>query len=300
MKARIYALFTAILMVASCSQKEKIDSGISVMQDCKALAPFITRLGFPANSTAFSTTEKKLAGVAIVDIKTGQTFQDATWIDKGNFGPLAIDEGGNAYLAPIPFVNVLDAIRRNQNIIYKVDAQTGKMNPLIKLGDQDSVLNSQNPYGVMGLFYDCESHLLYASSVHGSTKDAERGTIYCIDGQTGKIVDQYKGVDAAGVGVAYFNEKKYLFFGNARDHGIYRVALKENGGFSDKKIFCFSLEGEGPRGDDIARKIRFNKNNEMEIFGFEFYYNLTAPTEKQETKYKFVYNLNTESWQMMK
>jgi hypothetical protein len=38
----------------------------------------------------------------------------------------------------------------------------------------------------------------------------------------------------------------------------------------------------------------------MEIFALEFNYNLTAPTEKQETKFVFVWNEESKKWEYNK
>jgi hypothetical protein len=59
---------------------------------------------------------------------------------------------------------------------------------------------------------------------------------------------------------------------------------------------ALSLEGLGPRGDDKAKKIVFTPKGEMNIEGYEFGFNLIAPTEKQVTNYLFRYNPNTENW----
>ena len=39
-----------------------------------------------------------------------------------------------------------------------------------------------------------------------------------------------------------------------------------------------------------------DKNGNMIIFGIEFNYNLTAPTEKQETIYRFRYDVEEKKW----
>lgn len=36
----------------------------------------------------------------------------------------------------------------------------------------------------------------------------------------------------------------------------------------------------------------------MTVHGVEFYFNLTAPTEKQETVYQFKYNGAQKKWQL--
>ncbi len=288
-----------ILLISACKSNEEVLYGLTTNPDCKVSSPFVTTTGLNSGSCAFSTSERKLTGLALIDVsQPGKVFQHPTWTNKGSLGPLAIDEKGNAYVAPIPFVNVLDAIRKNQNVIYKVDAASGQMQELLSLKDKANLINKENAYGVVGLFYDCQNKYLYATSLQGSTKANEKGTIYCIDPhQTpAKIITTIKSIDAMGIGVATFNDYKYLFYGSTRDHSIYRVKLKEDGTFDGKPIFCFSLTGLGPRGDDIAKKIRFTPSNQMQLTGMDFHYNLTAPTQVQETKYLFQYSVNDGKW----
>jgi hypothetical protein len=47
-----------------------------------------------------------------------------------------------------------------------------------------------------------------------------------------------------------------------------------------------------------ARKIRFSPDGTMTITGIEFYFNLTAPTEKQETVYQFRYVPAQQKWML--
>jgi hypothetical protein len=213
-------------------------------------------------------------------------------------GPLAIDELGNVFVAPIPFVNVMESVKKNQNIIYKIDWQTGVMNTFIQFENTQDTINSQNAFGVVGLYYDCETKLLYASSLYTSTLKKETGNIYCIDTKINpaKVIDAIKNEDAMGIGMCFFNEKKTLFFGNARSQNVYRMELKEDGTFSQEKEFCFSLAGIGKRGDDIAKKLRVTPQSTLLITGAEFYYNLTAPTVPQESKYEFSFDVNSEKW----
>ncbi len=298
-----YIYILVLILITSCSTKEEIDTGVRSMNDCKTLSSFVNQLGFPANTTAFVTNEKRITGICVKDVNAeNKIYQHATWTDKGSMGPLAIDEQGNVYVAPIPFVNVLDAVRKNQNIIYKINAQNGILNTCIQFeGTQDTV-NTQNGYGAVGLYYDCENKLLYASNIYGSTRTQENGKIYCIDvkKEPATVLDTYNNVDAIGIGVCYFNNHKTLFYGNARTHTVHRITLKEDGTFTKQNTFCFSLDGLGSRGDDVAKKIRFTKQNTMLIIGATFDYNLTAPSNAPEVKYEFQFDMNDETWKLVK
>jgi hypothetical protein len=297
----IILIASLFVCVQACNTKEEIVTGLVAVQDCKAQAPFIGRLGFPTNTSAISTSEKKTMGVALIDaatpIENRRIYQEESWKKFGSMGPIAITESGTIYLAPVPFVNVLDNKREDQNKLFTIDANTAVMTEVINFGT-DAKKNSENGYGVMGLGYDCDNHLLYVSSVAGSDKSTERGTIYCLDVKTNPatIVDKLINTDAMGLGVAFFNDKKRLFYGNARNHTIYSIELKEDGKFSNNLRKEFTLSDIGPRGDDVARKIKFTPEGQMIVTGIQFYYNLTAPTQKQESVYTFTYDVSKAEW----
>ena len=99
-----------------------------------------------------------------------------------------------------------------------------------------------------------------------------------------------------GCGLAYMAEEKRLFFGKARTPEIYSIAVTNEGKFISEPRLELSLSDLGPRGDDRARKIRFNAQGQMVIQGVSFYFNLTAPTEKQETTYLFRYDAMRQRW----
>jgi outer membrane protein assembly factor BamB len=182
-----------------------------------------------------------------------------------------------------------------QNIIYKVDSRTAEMAPFVKI-PAPPVANNKNPYGLLGLYFDCSAKILYASSIYGSDEHDERGVIYAIDPKTGKVMDSYKGIDAMGLCVGGITGQKKLYIGSSRTTNVYSIELLKNGKFTGSLNQEFSLDMLGPRGDDKARKIRFDINGTMLVSGIEFNYNLAAVTEKQETLYRFRYNNEEKKW----
>ena len=210
-------------------------------------------------------------------------------------GPLAIDQLGNIFVAPIPIVNVLTNKKEDQNKIYKIDAATGKMALFLNLGAKPGA-NPNNAYGIVGLYYDCNKQNIYASSIYNSNETNENGIIYCININTKKVISTLNNTDAMGLGVAEFNSKPCLFFGHTRNHVVYYVYLNSKGIMEQVKNKAFSLVNLGPRGDDIAKKIKFSPQNQLIINSTTFYYNLTAPGEIQETVYTYVYQIATQKW----
>jgi hypothetical protein len=169
------------------------------------------------------------------------------------------------------------------------------MKPLINL-PMAARPGTENVFGLLGLFYDCHGKKIYASSVAGSTRDKENGIIYAVDPVDGKVTDQLTDRDALGLCVGGITGEKRLYFGSSRTPDIYSVELSKSGRFKGAVKKECSLDLLGPRGDDKARRIRFDKNGNMTIFGVEFNYNLTAPSEKQETIYHFRYDEEEKKW----
>jgi hypothetical protein len=291
-------LHVCLFFVSCTNHDEEIVTGLQAVKECKALSPFVVSLGFNATSSAFTTSERKLEGLALKDFsQENKMYQDESWKDKGKFGPIAIDEQGNVYVAPVPHVNVLHAIRGNQNVIYKVDGKHGQLSTMISLTETSNITTS-NPYGVVGLFYHCDLQLLYVSSINGSDLKNEIGQIFAIDVRQVKPIIKFTlpNIDAMGLGFAYFNNEPTLFYGNARNGGVYRILLDEEGNFKGSPIFCFDASVYGKCGDEIVKKIRFTAEGKMMITCMPFYYNLTAPTELLETKLTYTYQVNGGKW----
>jgi hypothetical protein len=274
--------------------------------DCKKQPAFLTKIGFDPSRSAFTTSEKRQKGIALIQINAqGDTsnggrkfYQHPSWITAGNMGPILLDPQGNCFVAPVPVINLIDNPIAKQNTLYKVNSQSGIMEKYLELPVKDS-LGVTNPYGIVGLVYLCESSIMYVSSVQGSTRATENGVIYAIDTDA-KIIDKLENVDAFGIGVAYVNDGRHLYYGSARTPDIYQISLTAEGKFSGKPSLIATLSNLGVRGDDKARKIRFDKTGKMEVFALEFNYNLTAPTEKQEAKFLFSWNEEIGKWEQSK
>ena len=191
MKNTIY-IFCIVLSFFSCKE-EKVEYQAN---DCKQQPAFIKGIGFDPARSAFTTSEKRVKGLALIQINaSGDTtnggkkfYQHSSWTTAGYMGPILLNAQGDCFVAPVPVINLIDNPIPKQNIIYKVSSQTGEMTKFVELPVIDS-LGITNPYGIMGFAYLCESNVLYVSSVHGSTREKENGVMYAID-ETGKIIDK--------------------------------------------------------------------------------------------------------------
>jgi hypothetical protein len=288
------------LLLFSC--KEEVVEYQS--NDCKSQSPFIQKLGFDQGRSALSTSEKNKLGLFLIqfnlkgDTSNGgrKTYQHPSWKKAGFLGPIQTDPIGNIFVGPVPVINLIDNPPEKQNTIYKVDATTGEMNIFAELPlvSSDSI---NNPYGILGFAYLCETNMLYVSTVQGSTRGNEKGIIYALDAMTGEVKDKIGNFDALGMGISYISGKRVLYISSARNSDVFSVVLDNNGKFTQKPEPSFSIVGLGPRGDDKVRRIKFDKaNGNMKISAIEFNYNLTAPTEKQESVYTYNWSETDRKW----
>lgn len=272
---------------------------VGSVTDCRIQPPFTQKLGF-GRTTLLSTAERTVKGLILIEPAPNggqpRTYQDPSWTMGGYLGANAFDQNGNLYVAPSPRVNLIDNPPEKQNMIYKVDGETGKMTTFITL-PAALPITLRNPYGVMGLTYDCETGSLYASSVAGSTRNDMVGRVYKIDVNTGRVTSQLDNFDGIGVGVFNTAQGKRLYIGSARTQDVLSVALTPQGDIAGMPRIEFSLANLGPDGNDKARKISFDKANNMLVNGTKFNYNLAPPAAQQRPMtYRYVYDAATQGW----
>jgi hypothetical protein len=274
------------------AQKPANNFKAGVVTGCQKTPAFLANLNF-GNHAALSTAEKARPGLWIIE--GDHRYQHPSWKNAGFLAPIEQDKEGNIYVAPAPFINVLENPPEQQNAVWRVDGRSQEMTKFLDL-PHDSKLGDQNAYGTLDLAYDCDSENLYVSSVFGSTRDKESGKIYRIDTKTKQAKPLLENIDGFGLAVYNTAKGKRLFYGLARRSEIWSVGLTDAGETAGPQRKEASLENLGPRGDDKVRRITFQQNGEMLLFGIEFNFNLIAPTEKQEMVYRFRYNAQTDSW----
>jgi hypothetical protein len=292
-------IVTAAICMFSCKEKtEAVNPGDYT---CKALPSFVRDLGFNAKQSAFSTREKQMMGLVLIEYRdTGnKVYQHPSWREAGWLSVLQIDRHGNIFVAPAPFISVLDNPVSKQNILYKVDARNQQMLPFIELPLKDSSGNARNPFGITGIAYNCRNNLLYVSSISGSDITTERGCLYVIDASSKEIVDRYEGKDFFGLEAGVVNQQVKLLAGSTRTSEVYSFNLTSKGKLSGSPEKIIDLADLGPRGDDKVRKIVFQPDGTLVISGLQFTYNLIASTERPETNYFFRYNDQSGKWMLL-
>jgi hypothetical protein len=295
-------LIAYCLLLNSCKE-EVVDYQAN---NCKKNPSFMQSFGYNPSFSYLTTSDEKIMGLIIKEstqagnpnAPVSKQMQHPSWLKGGWLAPILIANNGDIFTAPAPFINILNNPISNNNTIYKVDGKTGIMDEYLRLPEADSI-NTENPFGIIGMALLCETNTLYVSSLAGSKRHAEKGHIYAIDLTTGKIIDQINAIDAMGMGISYITGKRKLYFGTGRSSDVYDVTLNKDGKFASKPAFVFSLQNLGSRGDDKVRKIRPDNKDNLVINAMEFNYNLIAPREKQESVYKFAYDEETKKWTLV-
>lgn len=241
--------------------------------------------------TGFTVAEQMATG------EIGRIIQHPTWTEAGNLGAYTRDGDGNIYTAPVPFSSVELNDPEMQTLLYIIPSVDGIMRPFSEVPAEQAP-TEQNCFGVMGLFFDCDTKSLYAASIAGSTAQDEVGCIARIDIESGEVVDRLKGVDALGVGVHNGVNGKRLYFGLARNSAVVSIALDEEGNFTGEPRQEFFLAGLPGGGNDKAQRITFTQDGQMIVKGTEFDYTLRASSDSERALYFFSYLPAEDAWEL--
>lgn len=276
-------------------QPPRVLSGADI---CRAGPRFTTALGF-SQQASIGTSFQGVKGLAIIDPAgndgQGSLYQHPTWDDAGYLGPWTYDRFGNVYTGPAPLVSLVENPPELQNKIYKVDTDSQIMAEFVDLPAAQPP-SGANPFGVVGLAYDCDTQLLYASSLAGSTAGQEVGRIFRIDLGSGQVLDSLDGVDTMGLGVYNGAQGKRLYYGLTRQPEVWSIALDDAGQFVGETRFEFSLAGLPTQGRQTVRRLRFDGGTGATLYLVDFNYTLQVASERQETILQFSYDPFTDTW----
>lgn len=284
----------AVYFYANAAKRTLKPFGVTV--GCQQIPVFVRGLGF-GNQAALSTSDQFLQGLILVEGE--RKYQHPSWKSAGSLAPIQRDQAGNVYAAPAPWIDTLENKPDEQNKVYRVDAATQEMRLFADL-PRRAKPTEENPFGVLGLAFDCDTGSLYAATVSGSTRRETNGGLHQIDVKTGKVVSSKQGIDAIGLGVFNSTRGKRLYYGLARESEIWSVDLNDDGSFTTDARREFSFANLGARGDDKARRINFAQSAggfEMIVLGIDFGFNLIAPSEKQDFAYRYRYDMTKDVWE---
>lgn len=270
---------------------------------CAKIPTFIQTLGF--EQPAIDTTVTSRSGVVIRDTQgDGLMYQHNTWQQSGHVGSTVRDALGHMYVIPVPTIGLDTNPLERRNTVYRIDSNTGVMSAFVELPLAEQASQS-NPFGTLGLAYDCETNSLYVSSVAGSTNTEINGVIYQINVSTAEVVDQLPNIDALGIGIFNAANQKRLYYGDARSSHFYSIALTSTGNFNRvaKTRYEHSLLALKNGDSTQVRKINFNSTRDgqhyMSISDTEFSFRMTAETSRKYKIYDFQLSDEQDKWHFM-
>jgi hypothetical protein len=236
-------------------------------------------------------------GLKIIEASTGKVLKLPGWDSFGYLGLYTLDDAGNIYTSSVPYISINFNPPADQNRILRVDNATGEMTEYLRLPSVNKPTQN-NPYGVIGLGFDCETNSLYATSVAGSSYEKETGKVFQINSATKEIVDTYDDFDALGIALFVGIDGKRAYLGHARKPEIYSVGIDTDGSFKNDLRFEFSLI-DVPNGSyNKAHRIKID-GDIMTLKTREFSYTLITASDVMRTVYKFSYDRTDGKWKFL-
>ena len=257
--------------------------------NCATVPKFIAKLGLQGNASFdVSEAHRLVLLVPAPDSDAVSKYQNQSWSEAGLVGAFALDRSGNVYVAPSPRLGPGVKAAKPQNVIYKVDTNTGNLAPYVTLPDANAP-SPANLFGIVGLAYDCDTNSLYVSSVAGSTAAQEAGHIYRIDLNLGAVAGRMDNVDALGLTVGRDKNGKALYFGSARTPQLRAVNLDAMGNFGG------AARGVGTL-TETQRALRLSTVSPTAMMVQATEFNLTNADTAQGTLIRFQYDSASDRW----
>ncbi len=259
-------------------------------RSCAILPEFIKKLGI--KRPMIDLTQERFKGIAI--LSGNKVLHPKIWERFEHFSTYALDEKGNIYLAPMPYISIKPTTFNLQKNIYKLDTRSGEISIFMQL--EDVKPNASNPYGIISLVYDCEDQTIWVSAIDETDYTQQRGVIYHLDVQSKKILQKSYGLDALTLQLIYTKKGKYLLAGAARENALYAYKIKQNK-LDNSPIKIFDL----PSSSEHIRKIKIKKANMLELETIPFTYTLVARTTKQDRMhYDALWENTIKEWKITK
>jgi hypothetical protein len=287
------ALFVSVYKKSTHRQMVDQMAGIGVFAKSKTCArppAFLRRLHIP-QPVIIDLSQKRFKGVAFLYGKGfNKVLHPKQWEQYEHFSTYALDERGNIYLAPTPFISIHPTTFNLQKKVFKLDTNTGKVSIWMDMDDVHP--DEHNPYGINALAYDCDDKSLWVSAIDESDYKSQKGVIYHIDPNSKRILQKVSGFDALTLAVLHTAKGKYLLAGSARDNGLYAFEIKQ-GKLSETPVKLLEI----PDPNEHIRKIKIKGPNHLELQTIPFTYSMIARTAKKDrTHYDAFWHPDTKLW----
>lgn len=305
MKRALPILFVLIILVSSgyfllnnTTQDKKLTKDtlkieeFTKVRSCSRLPMFLYQNGI--KKPIIDLSQMRYKGIAFYyGHNFNKVLHKKEWERYDALGTYTIDNIGDIYLTPNPFISIKPSTFNLQKAIYKIDSKSGKLTRWLEIDDVRP--NPNNPYGLISIVFDCDNNSLIASSIDESNYKAQKGIIYEINPKTQDIINRIVGFDALTINILHTKNNKYLLAGSARDNGVYAFVFDGNK-LIDTSYKLFNLPNPMLR----VRKIRVIGKNTIKLEAIKFNYSLVAETnKKQRFIYIATYNPKSSTWQIV-
>lgn len=262
-------------------------------KNCGRPPQFLKRLKIP-QPVMIDLSQKRFKGIALLHGKNfSKTLHPKIWEQYEHFSTYSLDEQGNIYLVPTPFISVRPTTFNLQKNIYKLDSKTGKIEIFMNFDDVHP--SPYNPYGINAIAYDCDDKTLWVAAIDESDYYTQRGVIYHIDPKTKKIFQKIEGIDVLSMRIVKSKQSKYLLVGSASDNALYAYEFIK-GKLNQKPQKLLEL----PNPNEHIRKIKVKSNNHLELQSIPFSYTLIAQTAKKDRiHYDAKWNSSLMKWNIV-
>jgi len=238
------------------------------------------------SSVAIDLSQQRYKGLAFL---YGYNYSKAvhlkSWEKFDHFSAYTLTPKGNMFLTPMPYISIKEKTFEFQKNIYRIDSSSGKLSIWMRLEDVHA--NSNNPYGVTAIEYDCDDNTLWVSAIDETDYRHNRGVIYHIDINSRKILQKLEGVDALSIKLIKSEKGKFLLLGMARESSLYAYSIIDQKIIS-KSFKLFTLSNVNER----IRKIIIKAENRLKIQTINFSYSLIAQTQEGSVRKNYILTWN--------
>ncbi len=281
-----------IFELQKCNGRPSFLDTLSVCKSVKKNMVFTTGLKYK-QGLFFTSSTDILADICY--------YQHPTWQKAGTLGRFFIEPLGDIYVVPVPYINTYYNDFDKQNTLYKVESNTGIMDSVFRLTGWDKI-NNHNPFGLMGITYDCSAQSLYVSTIAGSNFDKNNGKIYKIE-ITNKeeliLKDSIEGINALSLAMVNIGGVKRLLYGDADVSEVRSIVLDQYGNFTKFSHTEIKLDIDHFMTSHKAVGIRFLSDTKVEIEGVYFDFTLAIPGSHEKNLYTYEWNHSSKKWELI-
>ena len=260
------------------SKTANILASFGKMQRCARSPRFLAQMGV-AQPVMIDLSQKRYTGIALLyGSRFTKVLHPKRWERYGHFSTYALDEQGNVYLVPTPFISIRSTTFSLQKKLFRLNTLTGKLSVFFDFDDVHP--SERNPYGVNAIAYDCNDHTLWVGAIDESDYATQKGVIYHLDPHTRTILSRYEGFDALTLMRIDTSKGSFVLAGSARDNGLYAFAIDTNSQLGSP-VRLLSI----PSATERIRKIKSVGPNRLELQTIPFSYSLIAQTAENDRIY---------------